>query len=311
MLDTKALAQSTALIVRELLNETLSPVMARLEALEHRAAIVPERGEPGVPGEPGRDGTDIDVDHVRGMLADLIAEAVPDAVAAAVLAIPVPERGEKGDPGADGTPGEKGEPGRDGQDGKDGTGLAGMMIDREGEAIATLTNGKMIKLGPVVGRDGTDGTAGVPGRDGRDGQDLTDIQVTQDGAVIELAFHIGETRSIYEIELPAGPPGSDGKDAYTGEARGLYTADETYRKMDVVSFNGSEWRAKCDDPGELPGPNWMLSACKGKRGDRGERGVAGKDGVSPIAQYLRGSELVTTLSDGAELMTDLQALGPN
>jgi hypothetical protein len=45
--------------------------------------------------------------------------------------------------------------------------------------------------------------------------------------------------------------------------------------MDVVSFNGSEWRAIVDNPGTLPGPDWMLGA-KGARGKRGDRGPPGE-----------------------------------
>ncbi len=302
MLDTKALAAATAVIIREHVSAAVEPLLARIAALEARELVLPEKGEPGAPGRDGVDGKGVDAEAVRAMIDEMAQQAVgeqlPAAVKAAIDALPRPEKGERGEPGQSIT----GEPGRDG---KDGVGLAGMMIDRVGEAVATLTDGTIVKLGPVVGRDGIDGEPGAPGLDGRDGQDLTDIQVTQDGPLVEFAFQIGETRSIYEIELPAGPAGEDGRDAYPGEARGLYDPAATYRAMDVVSHNGSEWRAKQDAPGELPGPGWMLSACKGKRGDRGERGLTGKDGTSPIAQYLRGSELVTTLSDGAELTADL------
>jgi HK97 family phage portal protein len=71
---------------------------------------------------------------------------------------------------------------------------------------------------------------------------------------------------------PAGPAGEPG---YGGRACGLYSAGAAYRAMDVVSFNGSEWRAIVDNPGTLPGPDWMLGA-KGARGKRGERGPAGE-----------------------------------
>lgn len=268
MLDTKALAEATATIVRQHLEAALAPVLARVDALEQR---------------PGHEA-------VAEELRALAVTTAEQATATAVAALPPPAPGE---------------PGKDGEDGKDGVGLAGMMIDRAGEAIATLTDGRIVKLGPVVGKDGNDGD---PGKDGRDGRDLDDIQVTQAGAVVEFAFQIGETRSIYEVELPTGPPGADGQDAYAGEAKGLYDTTAQYRALDVVSFNGSEWRAKRDDPGELPGDGWMLSACKGKRGDPGKRGEPGKDGVSPVAQYLRGAELITTLSDGAELKADLSDL---
>ena len=71
-----------------------------------------------------------------------------------------------------------------------------------------------------------------------------------------------------------GEKGDSGEPGYGGRACGLYNAAEAYRAMDVVSFNGSEWRAIVDDPGVLPGPGWMLGA-KGSRGKRGERGPPG------------------------------------
>ena len=62
---------------------------------------------------------------------------------------------------------------------------------------------------------------------------------------------------------------------YVGRARGLYDPNVTdYRAMDVVAHNGSEWRAKTDNPGPLPGDGWALGA-KGARGKRGERGPSG------------------------------------
>ncbi len=233
-----------------------------------------------------------------------MSEAIPEAVKAAVSSIPAPEKGEKGDAGE---PGREGGQGLPGADGKDGIGLSDAMIDRAGELVITMTDGRMKNLGLIVGTNGKDG---APGADGRDGRDLDDVVVSQDGAILEFAFQIGETRSLYEIELPAGPAGADGRDAYPGEAKGLFDPSAIYRAMDTVSFNGSEWRAKCDDPGDLPGAGWMLSASKGKRGDKGDAGPDGRDGAIPVAQYLRGTDLITTLSDGVELKADLSGLAP-
>ena len=56
-------------------------------------------------------------------------------------------------------------------------------------------------------------------------------------------------------EGPAGPvgeigeKGDPGEPAYPGEAKGLWSETESYRAMDVVAFNGSEWRAVYDNPG--------------------------------------------------------------
>lgn len=295
MLDTKALAEATAIIVREHVDAAVAPLLKRIATLEGREAAIPTNGRDGADGRNGIDGKDADPELIRSMVQEAIAS------------IPLPK---DGDDGRDGKDGENGKDGADGRDGKDGVGLAGMMIDRSGEAVVTLTDGTMVKLGPVVGRDGRDGKDGERGADGRDGQDLTDIEVVQDGATVEFTFKMGETWNVYQITLPHGPAGADGKDAYAGEARGLFDPAATYRKMDVVSLNGCEWRAKQDQPGDCPGPGWMLTAQKGKRGDRGERGLNGSDGVSPVAQYVRGEQLITTLSDGSELKADLSALIP-
>ena len=71
--------------------------------------------------------------------------------------------------------------------------------------------------------------------------------------------------------------------------------------MDVVAFNGSEWRARYDNPGPLPGDGWVLGA-KGVRGRPGERGLPG---VSVTALDLVGYTLVVTLSDGSALHVNL------
>lgn len=86
-----------------------------------------------------------------------------------------------------------------------------------------------------------------------------------------------------------------------GRARGLHDPAATYFAMDVVAFNGSEWRAIRDDPGPLPGDGWMLSA-KGARGKPGERG---KDGVHVKAMDVVGYCLVLTLSNGQVLRANL------
>ena len=152
------------------------------------------------------------------------------------------------------------------------------------ETVAGLIRKVEERLSEV--KDGKDGEQGPPGEAGPQGD----------------PGPVGE----------AGPPGQDGADAYPGEAKGLFDPDATYRAMDVVSFNGSEWRAKHDDPGPLPGEGWMLSASKGKRGDRGERGPDGrvgkdgKDGAQPVDIRFDAKEMkfLMTLDDGNLLEAD-------
>jgi integrin beta 3 len=89
-----------------------------------------------------------------------------------------------------------------------------------------------------------------------------------------------------------------------GRARGLHDPRARYLAMDVVAFNRSEWRAKYDDPGPLPGDGWMLGA-KGSRGKPGERG---RDGVHVTAIETAGYCLVLSLSSGQTLRVDLQPM---
>jgi len=98
---------------------------------------------------------------------DLIVEAINvmqkkvDAQLAVAKSI-VPEKGDKGDRGLDGRQGIDGKNGKDGRDGKDGrNGIDGKdgisvsdaKIDFDGSLVITLSNGKEINVGEVVGSD--------------------------------------------------------------------------------------------------------------------------------------------------------------
>lgn len=184
------------------------------------------------------------------------------------------------------------------------------LTRRVEDRLAEVKDGKDGLAGPPgePGAPGKDGEQGPPGRDGNDGAD------GRDGADADMEALAEEVRAyIKTIPLPEnGKDGEPGKDAYPGEAKGLFDPEAEYRAMDTVSFNGSEWRAKCDNPGELPGPNWMLSASKGKRGDRGERGPDGrvgkdgKDGANPIELKFDPEKMmfVMALDDGNVLEAD-------
>jgi hypothetical protein len=118
-------------------------------------------------------------------------------------------------------------------------------------------------------------------------------------------------------EGPAGPEGPPGPVGYVGQARGLWIAASGYRAMDLVAFNGCEWRALRDDPGSLPGDGWMLSA-KGVKGDKGERGVKGERGdrgapgpasERPTRLAIKDDgTLMLMWADGYELSCDLWPL---
>lgn len=102
-----------------------------------------------------------------------------------------------------------------------------------------------------------------------------------------------------------------GQDAKQGRLLGLFDASRTdYGQFDRVSFNGSEWIAKQDEPGELPGPGWMLAA-KGKtgpKGERGERGAPGKEGAGIKAVRVDDYALILDMTDGQVTRLDLRPL---
>ena len=99
-----------------------------------------------------------------------------------------------------------------------------------------------------------------------------------------------------------GPPGAPGEVPYVGEVCGLFDPEREYRKYDLVSLHGVEWRAKCDMPGPLPGEGWAQTAAKGERGKRGEIGPRGERGLpaASIAEWrVRDYLAVPVMTDGS------------
>jgi hypothetical protein len=93
--------------------------------------------------------------------------------------------GRDGAPGAAGPKGEPGAPGKDGTPGKDGSrgepgergaGINDMRIVGK-RLLCTLTTGREIEIGPVVGRDGKAGAPGAAGPRGEPGEPGIQIAV--------------------------------------------------------------------------------------------------------------------------------------
>jgi integrin beta 3 len=230
-----------------------------LVEIRERLATVKD-GEPGAPGEPGKDGAD-------------------------------GQPGEPGSPGADGEQGLQGIQGEQGPQGDQGnSGEPGQPGDRgekgdRGEPAPDLSeaaiNAVLEKL-----------------REDRLGIDEKLFAATRrfERLSTELEERLANVR-----EGPPGPegaPGRDGADGITGEARGQYDASETYGKHDRVASNGSEWIAKYDNPGPLPGDGWMLGA----------QGKKGKPGVGIQRAVTKGYALVLETTDGKALSLDLRSM---
>ncbi|WP_297972484.1 hypothetical protein [uncultured Amaricoccus sp.] len=79
-------------------------------------------------------------------------------------------------------------------------------------------------------------------------------------------------------------PGDKGDPGESMTVRGTWSAEEAYRRLDVVALDGSGFVAKMDDPGPCPGDGWQLVASKGGRGKPGEpgKGIPGRPGAPVI-----------------------------
>ena len=137
-------------------------------------------------------------------------------------------------------------------------------------------------------KDGSPGAPGEPGERGEPGEAIT-------GPPGEPGIQ-GPPGADSEVPGPPGP------EPYVGEVCGLFDPERQYRKYDVVTFRDSEWRARCDDPGELPGDGWAVSAragSRGKPGEKGDRGVPGLPAPTIARWETRDFRAVPVMSDGS------------
>jgi hypothetical protein len=83
------------------------------------------------------------------------------------------------------------------------------------------------------------------------------------------------------------PGGSDwvcvaraGRDAVSPSVRGVYDVHKTYKRLDLVEYDGSGYLARRDAPGVpgIPGEGWQLMSRSGRRGATGETGPRGRKG---------------------------------
>src|SRR5690606_7468488 len=125
-----------------------------MDEVSRKIASIPEPKD-------GRDGKDGESVTGGGVLP--VLERRGDQVLAAASLPKDGAPGPKGEKGDKGDPGKDGRDGIDGRDGADGVGVAGAVINRDGELVITLSDGTTRDLGRVVGKDG------ASGRDGADG----------------------------------------------------------------------------------------------------------------------------------------------
>jgi hypothetical protein len=248
---------------------------ARLESeISQIKALTPQKGDPGEPGKdwPGED-------YVR----EIAAQAAHDSVTEKMAGFPPIPKGDPGEPGKDADEAaitaailekvmakvaeipvpKNGEPG---EPGKDGVGLAGALIDRDGQLVVTLTDGTAKQLGPVVGKDGDPGEAG---KNGVDALGFDDLDIEFDG---ERTFKFVMARG--DVRKEFGP--------YSVPAmiwRGLYVDGKEYKQGDTVTWAGCLWVCQKDssDKPDNGSGDWKMAVRKGRDG---------KDGVmKPAAEH--------------------------
>lgn len=135
------------------------------------------------------------------------------------------------------------------KDGQDGVGVAGAVIDRDGQLVLTLSNGTTCKLGVVAAKDGERGDPGF-------GLDDFEAELQPDGRTLQMRFVRGEAVESHELKFPVM--------IY----RGVFKEGQTYERGDTVTWAGSLWH--CDEPTadrpEGEAKAWTLAAKRGRDG---------------------------------------------
>lgn len=264
MLDGVEFGNEIVELVKGYVEREVTPLKAENESLKARLAALealpgPEKGEDGEKGQDGVDGASPAPEAVAEALRPIAEAMISEAVSKAVAELPPPEKGEAGERGEKGEPGDAG---ADGHNGVDGRGVKELLIDRDGQLIATMDDGELKSLGPICGKDGE---AGKDGRDGFGFEDM-DVCVLGDDRTIELSFKRGEDEKAFTLKWP------------TVIDRGPFKID---RELPYESGDGVTWGGQfyiCNEPtNEKPdlskdGKPWRLAIRKGRDGKDAKHG---------------------------------------
>lgn len=175
-----------------------------------------------------------------GDIAPLVEKAVSDAVTALAKTLPEPK------------------------DGKDGAAIVDALVNREGELVLTLSDGRTKNVGKVVGQDADHAGLEALVRKlvdeipkPRDGFGFEDLDMTYDGERgLTIIFERGEHRKEFKYTLPIP--------IY----RGVWK-EGSYLRGDTVTYAGSSWIAQKDDVQSKPDAgegDWQLSTKRGRDG---------------------------------------------
>lgn len=218
-MDFEKLADSIVGLVEKRLAAQLDPLVARLDQLEAKE----------VPQASAIIGEILSGDKLATLVGLEVAKAVEEIE---LPALPEPIPGKKGD------------------DGKDGVGLAGALIDRDGNLVITLTNGEVKSLGQVVGKDGD------PGKDGTDGVGFDDLSVSFDGESIVHEYKRGEKSIVQTFPLNVM------------KHIGFWREGMEAKSGNTTTHAGSLWVC-LNDTSERPNyqaKDWILAARAGRDG---------------------------------------------
>lgn len=316
-MDVTTLADALAPVLRELVDATVAPLVARLEAAEKPrpqpdidalvAAECDRRMEAMIDelkrlaesicstymaAQPKAiDGTSVTIEDVRPLVDELVAAKVAEIpaakdgndadpevmramVAEQVAALPA---AKDGDPGKDASPEaiaaevakvlSTWERPKDGASvtvddvmpalqerldravaaipaAKDGVGLAGLLVDSDGDLVGTLSDGSIHKLGPARGERGLDGFG------------FEDMTFAEDVRTFTLRFTKGD-----QVKEFTGT-----KPTLADLHQGIWTEGE-YKRGDVVTWGGSQWLALADtDARPETTKDWVLVVKRGRDG---------------------------------------------
>jgi collagen type III alpha len=169
---------------------------------------------------------------------------------------------------------------KDGAPGKDGVGIVKPIINRSGELILTLSDGRSENLGVVVGQDGKDGERGDQGPAG------ADANVEHLKSLIEAlgAGNKGIDLDALKALIPTpvagekgakgdrGEDGRDGASAYEIAVRAGFSGSESEWMKSLIGSTGKDGINGKDGAGGINGKDGMS-------GKDGAAGINGKDGV--------------------------------
>ena len=280
--EIESVIEAVAPTIKRYVEAAIAPMIERIAQLEARQlqhgkdgagisdAVIDRDGvliltltdgrslKPGVvAGAPGKD-ADLDFDFIARTISDQVAQQLADAVAA----IPT----QKGEPGKDVDMAEvralvdmaaqsiepiKGEPG------KDGIGISEAVIDRDGELVLTLSDGRVKQLGRVAGRDGL----GF--------EDMEEV-LSDDGRLVIRRYRRGAETKEFHHRVPVIID------------RGVYSEGREYATGDAVTWGGSLWIAQAPTA-QKPGQSdtWRLAV---------KRGRDGKDAPEPKQKAKSGGD---------------------